>query len=206
LENGVDWSASHGSNGIDGPNSRLRIGVAQCGEVLIDIPTYSSPLGGAVSGFSNVAVSIKRQLPMPLGFDLSATAGLGLPSGSAAIAGRGYQPYIQFPWSHELGDGWAVAGMLTVSWFTDDSVRNPTIEPTISLERALGPAADGFVEFVADFDHQHPAEIVDTGAAWRFTERQQFDFHAGFGLNRSSVDHFFGIGYSIRLDHLVPVF
>jgi hypothetical protein len=34
------------------------------------------------------------------------------------------------------------------------------------------------------------------------TKVEQLDFHAGFGLNSSSPDHFFGIGYSFRLDSL----
>jgi hypothetical protein len=31
---------------------------------------------------------------------------------------------------------------------------------------------------------------------------QQLDFHLGFGLNSRTVDHYFGIGYSFRLDAL----
>jgi hypothetical protein len=57
--------------------------------------------GSQPSGFSNVAVSFKRQL-LSLGFELSATAGTGFPSGSKSISGAGYRPYIQFPWSHSI--------------------------------------------------------------------------------------------------------
>jgi hypothetical protein len=31
--------------------------------------------------------------------------------------------------------------------------QNPTFEPTLSLERAFGPSADLFVEYVGDYDH-----------------------------------------------------
>jgi hypothetical protein len=31
---------------------------------------------------------------------------------------------------------------------------------------------------------------------------QQLDFHLSFGLNSRTVDHYFGIGYSFRLDAL----
>ena len=51
-------------------------------------------------------------------------------------------------------------------------------------------------------DHQRPSQVLDTGGAWRFTRLQQIDFHAGLGLNSSSVDHYFGIGYSVRFDGL----
>jgi putative Mn2+ efflux pump MntP len=105
------------------------------------------------SGFSDVVASFKRQLPAPLSFDLSATAGLGFPSASTRVSGHGYQPYIQFPWSHEISGGWGMAGMFTVAWFPREPVRNPTFEPTISLERALGRSADMFFEYVGDHDH-----------------------------------------------------
>jgi hypothetical protein len=92
--------------------------------------------------------------------------------------------------------------MFTVTWFPNDSVRNPTFEPTLSLEREFGSHGDGFAEYVADYDHQRPSHLLDGGGSWRFSKTQELDFHAGFGLNRSTVDHYFGIGYSFRLDGL----
>ena len=81
AENGVDWTVRHGSNAVDGTNTRLRLGVAHCTEFLIDVPNYFATLNGSQpSGFSNVVVSFKRQLPVPFGFDLSATAGAGFPA------------------------------------------------------------------------------------------------------------------------------
>jgi hypothetical protein len=93
--------------------------------------------------------------------------------------------------------------MFTLTWFPSESARNPTFEPTMSMEKEFGSSADAFVEYVGDYDHQRPSQVLDTGAAWRFTKAQQLDFHAGFGLNASSVDHYFGIGYSFRLDGLL---
>lgn len=203
AENGVDWRVQHGSNLLDGTNTRLRLGIAHCTEFLIDLPTYFDSLNGSEpSGASNVVVSFKRQMPVPFGFDLSASFGLGFPSGSSRISGPGYQPYLQFPWSHRLADGWEVLGMFTVTWFPSDAARNPSLETTLSLEREFGPSADVFVEYVGDYDHRRPSQVLDGGGSWRFTKTQQLDFHVGFGLNSSSVDHYFGIGYSFRLDNL----
>jgi hypothetical protein len=203
AENGVDWAVKNGSNFLNGTNARLRLGVARCTEFLIDLPNYFLPIDGSQpSGFSDIVVSFKRQLPVPFGFGLSATAGLGFPSGPGQISGRGYEPYIQVPWSHKIGDDWEIAGMFTLTWFTSESPRSPTFEPTLSLERAFGRSVDTFVEYVGDYDHQRPSQVLDTGGAWRFTRTQQIDFHAGFGLNSGSVDHYFGIGYSVRFDRL----
>jgi hypothetical protein len=203
AENGFDMTSRHGSNSFDGSNTRLRLGMAHCTEFVMDLPNYVDSLRGSEpSGFSNIVVSFKRQLPVPFGFDLSATAGLGFPSGSSKISGKGSQPYIQFPWSHSIAEGWGVNGMFTVTWFPSMSTRNPTFEPTLSLEREFGAFADLFMEYVGDYDHQRPSQLLDGGGAWRITRRQQLDFDAGFGLNSSSTDYLFGFGYSFRLDGL----
>ena len=204
VENGVDWTVRQGSNVVSGTETRIRLGIAQCTEVLADVPTYFYSLSRpASSGFSDLVVSIKRELPVPLGFHLSATSGLGLPTGSSKISSHGYDPYIQFPWSRRISDNWSLHGMFTVTWFTSQQVNNPTFEPTLSLEREFGPTHDLFVEYVADYpNHARPSHILDAGGSWRVTRLEQIDFHAGFGLNRSSPDHFVGIGYSFRLDGL----
>ena len=203
AENGIDWTVKHASNVLDGTGTRVRLGIAHCTEFLVDVPTYFLSLNGyQPSGFSNTVVSLKRQLPVPFGFSLSATAGIGFPSGSKKVSGPGYQPYIQFPWSHSIAEGWGVEGMFTLIWFPSESARNPTFEPTLAVEREFGPSAGMFVEYVGDYDHQRPGQLLDGGGAWRFTKTKQLDFHVGFGLNGSTVDHYLGIGYSFRLDGL----
>ena len=100
-ENGVNVSARDGGQSIDGTNSRWRLGVAPCLELLVDLPTYFVDAHGlALSGFGDVAPAVKWQIsPVPGKIDLSITAGVALPTGNAAIAGRGTQPYVQMPWS-----------------------------------------------------------------------------------------------------------
>jgi hypothetical protein len=89
AENGVDWTVRQGSNVVSGTETRLLLGVARCTEVLADVPMCFYSLNGrASSGFSDLVVSIKRELPVPFGFHSS----------------HGYDPYIQFPWSRRLSD------------------------------------------------------------------------------------------------------
>lgn len=130
AENGVDWTVKHGSNVLDGTNTRLSLGIAYCTEFLIVVPTYFLSINGSQpSGFSDVVVSFKRQLIVPFDFNLSATAGLGFPSGSSKISGHGYQPYIQFPWSHEIADGWEAVGMFTLIGFQRTTSSPPCWPP-----------------------------------------------------------------------------
>jgi hypothetical protein len=169
AENGVDSTVSQGSNVISGSETRLRLGVAQCTEVLADVPTYFYSLDGrAPSGLSDLVVSIKGELPVPFGFHLSATGGLEFPTGANKVSNHGYDPYIQFPWSRRISDDWSLDGMFTVTWFTSQHTNNPTFEPTLSLERAFGPTRDLFVEYVGDYPHHaRPAQILDGGARFR---------------------------------------
>jgi hypothetical protein len=203
AENGIDWSVNGGSNLLSGSSTRLRLGIADCTEFLIDVPNYVGSINGSQpSGFTDVVVSFKRQLPIPFGIDMSALAGLGFPSGSDKVSGRGYQPYIQSPWSYEIGSGWNVGGMFTLSWFPSESSKNPTFGSTLSIVRNLGRCASASIDYGGTYDHQRPTQVLDTGWQWRLTNTQQLDFQAGFGLNSSSPDHFVGIGYSFRLDGL----
>jgi hypothetical protein len=57
--------------------------------------------------------------------------------------------------------------MFTLTWFPSESARVPTFEPTLELERDIGPSAYVFVEYVGDYDHQRPNQVLDTGGARR---------------------------------------
>jgi len=60
-EKGVDWTVQHGSNALDGSNTRLRLGLADCAEFVLDVPSYTVVFNGSQpSGFSNTVVSFKR--------------------------------------------------------------------------------------------------------------------------------------------------
>src|SRR5215471_20260589 len=76
-ENGIDASREHGADIFSGTNSRWRLGIAPCLEVLVDLPSYVTTFRGAgPSGLTDVAPAVKWQLsPVPGKFDLSITAG-----------------------------------------------------------------------------------------------------------------------------------
>jgi hypothetical protein len=205
VENGINLTRRLGSTTLDGTNSRLRLGVAPCLEVLLDVPDFAQTVQGvATSGFSDIAPAVKRQIgPLPGNIELSATLGLGLPTGPATSSGHSYQPYLQFPWSHPIADGWEITGMLTTFWYPSDPTNRETLESTLSLEREIGPHADLFVEFVGDYPSgAAPSQFLNFGGAYRVTRLQQLDFHTGFGLDQRAPNAFFGIGYSWRWDGL----
>src|SRR5947207_11122468 len=59
-ENGVNFSTRDGGRTIDGTNTRWRLGIAPCLELLLDLPTYFLNIRTpGSSGFSDVAPAIK---------------------------------------------------------------------------------------------------------------------------------------------------
>jgi hypothetical protein len=204
-ENGINSTGNGIEKTIDGTNSRLRLGVAPCFEILVDLPNYIGGLHGpADSGFTNVAPAVKWQLnSLPEAWNLSMTAGAGLPTGATRITGPGVQPYLQFPWSHELGGGWGTSGMLTTFFFPSNPLNNETTEATFVIERKVSEHVSLFAEYVGDFPSRGSnVELFNMGGEYLLTRTQQVDFHLAFGLNRNSPDYVIGVGYSWRLDNL----
>src|SRR3984893_3400043 len=179
-ENGVNISARDGGRTIDGTNTRWRLGVAPCLELLVDVPTYFANIRApGSSGFSDVAPAVKWQVrPIPGKVDLSLVSGVALPTGAADIAGRGAQPYLQMPWSWELHDGWGLAGMLTEFFRPAELTNKQITETTLSLEKQITERSDLFVEYVGDYPvNAGPILMINSGGSYRLNHTQQVDFH-----------------------------
>ena len=204
-ENGLNFSARDGGRFVDGTNTRWRLGVAPCLELLLDLPTYFANIKApGSSGFSNVAPAIKWQVsPIPGKVDVSLVFGVALPTGAAEIAGRGAQPYLQMPWSWELHDGWGLSGMLTEFFRPAELTTRHITETTFVIEKKITDKASLFVEYVGDYpENAGPSQLFNSGGVYRLSPTQQVDFHVAFGLNRNAPSYIVGVGYSFRFDGL----
>ncbi|WP_407155717.1 transporter [Bradyrhizobium sp. STM 3557] len=204
-ENGVNLTARDGGRTIDGTNTRWRLGVAPCLELLIDLPSYVGSLRApATPGFTDVAPAVKWQVsPFPGKFDLSIVVGAALPTGAVDIAGRGTQPYVQLPWSYELQGGWGVSGMLTEFFRPEESTARHVTEATFVLEKKLNEKFSVFTEYVGDYAQSAgPTQLINSGGLYHLSPKDQVDFHVAFGLNRNSPSYIVGVGYSFRIDDL----
>jgi hypothetical protein len=205
IENGVNVSAHNGGQTIDGTNTRWRAGIAPCLELLMDLPTYFANIRApGSSGFSNAAPAVKWQIsPIPGKVDLSLVFGVGLPTGTVDIAGRGAQPYLQMPWSWELHDGWGLSGMLTEFFRPAELTTKRVTETTFVIEKNVTARASLFVEYVGDYPvNAGPSQLLNSGGSYQLSPTQQVDFHIAFGLNHNAPSYIAGIGYSFRLDGL----
>jgi hypothetical protein len=204
-ENGVNFSARDGGRSLDGTNSRWRLGVAPCLELLVDIPSYVYNVRApGSSGFTDVAPAIKWQVsPIPGKVDLSLVVGVALSTGAAEIAGRGAQPYVQLPWSWELHDGWGISGQFTEFFRPSDLTSTRITETTFVVEKKLTDKFSLFTEYVGDYpDGAIPSQFWNSGGLYRLDRTHQVDFHVAFGLNHNSPNYIVGVGYSFRLDGL----
>jgi len=203
-ENGLNVSARDGGHSIDGTNSRWRLGIAPCLEVLVDLPTYFANVRGhGNSGFTDLSPAIKWQIsPLPGKIDLSMVTGVALPTGTEAIAGRGAQPYLQFPWSWELHDGWGLSGMFTQFFRPYDPTRSIT-ETTFVIEKKLTEKFSVFTEYVGDYPQgESPSQLWNSGGIYHLDKLHQVDFHVAVGLNHNAPSYIIGVGYSFRIDGL----
>jgi len=123
-----------------------------------------------------------------------------LPTGAAEIAGRGAQPYLQFPWSWELRGGWGLSGMFTEFIRPSDPTKLIT-ETTFAIERKVTERAALFVEYVGDYPvNGSPTQLLNSGGLYRLSPNQQVDFHVALGLNHNAPSYIIGLGYSVRFD------
>jgi hypothetical protein len=204
-ENGVNVGSRDGGQTIDGTNTRLRLGVAPCLELLVDLPNDVANIhGSGSSGLSDLSPAIKWQVsPLPGTIGLSLVAGVALPTGATDIAGRGAQPYLQLPWSVGLHDGWSLSGMLTEFFRPSDPATKGISEVTFVLEKELTERVSVFAEYVGDYpENGGSSQLFNSGGVLRLTRTQQLDFHFALGLNHNAPSYVVGLGYSVRFDGL----
>jgi hypothetical protein len=205
FENGLSITRAQGVTTDDLPETRARLGLGACNELLMDLPDYTrADTRNGVSGFSDVGPAFKHQLQgLPEGWTLSGIAGTLLNTGDTRIAGRGPMPYLQLPWSRDLGRGWSINGMFDETWHRHDSDENRSSQTSLYLDKSVSDATDVFVEYVNDYQRGASVENrVGMGGSYRYTPTQQIDLKIETGLNAASPNWYITAGYSFRFDRL----
>jgi hypothetical protein len=94
------------------------------------------------------------------------------------------QPYVQFPWSWDLGAGCGISGMFTNFIVPAAPTNKLYTETAFVLEREVAERAFLFIEYVGDYHvHGGPSDLFNSGGGFRITPTQQIDFQIGVGLN-----------------------
>ena len=202
AENGILATDTSGNDILDFPETNLRYGLLRKTELRFLVPDYYQNVSGtaAPSGFGDLALGVKQQIGPLHGFDLSAIFFLSFPGGANGISSHGYDPGLQFPWSHKLSDNWTAAGQAAFYWPTQGPTRNFTGETTFLLDRQLTKPWDAFVEYAGDFPERGGTrQLLHFGTSYKLTSHQQLDFHFAVGLSDSAPRGYVGVGYSFLL-------
>jgi len=202
FENGVGAMHAQGSTTYDLPETRVRFGAFSCTEFLADLPDYTH--GKGFAGATDLSPAVKHQFQgLPDGLTIWTTVGVALPTGDKTLSGRGPAPYIQLPATYDLGSGFTLNGMYSVTFHPRDAGDEPINQTSIYLDRALTDTTDMFVEYMNVYQPGTATQnMVDFGGSWRYAALRQIDFRLGFGANRAAPDWYFTLGYSFRFDHI----
>jgi hypothetical protein len=127
-ENGINISRQNGADIFDGTNSRWRLGIAPCLEVLVDVPNYVGTFRGlGPSGFGDLTPAVKWQVSPILGkFDISVTAGAACPRARPLSRVQVCNPTCNFLGQSNL----VVAGRSTAWRRTSFMPSSPTVKFT----------------------------------------------------------------------------
>jgi len=202
FENGAGALHAQGSTTYDLPETRVRFGAFSCTEFLADLPDYTH--GKGFAGTTDLSPAVKHQFQdLPEGLTVWTTVGVALPTGDKRLSGRGPAPYIQLPATYDLGSGWTVNGMYSVTFHPRDAGNEPVNQTSLYLDRGMTETTDMFVEYMNVYQPGAATQnMVDFGGSWRYSALRQLDFKMGFGVNRAAPDWYFTIGYSFRFDHI----
>jgi Putative MetA-pathway of phenol degradation len=201
FENGFTETSARSQQILDFPATLVRFGLTSQTELRLGVPDYFQNFhSGAPSGWGDLSIGLKQQLVATSGgFDASLVAALSFPTGSNSFSSHGYDPQLLVPWSNPVSKNWTAAGMLGVLWPTENGRHNTTGQFTFLVDRQLTNPWDAFVEYGGQYPQRGgPQHLIHFGTSFKVTPRQQLDFHAGFGLSAAAVDHFVGVGYSVR--------
>jgi outer membrane putative beta-barrel porin/alpha-amylase len=203
FENGFAETGEASQHGLDLPETWMRLGIPAKGEIRFAFPEYFSntdTANGFASGASDIVLGYKQQIGPTHGFDVSIIPSLSFPTGSSKISSHGYDPFVQVPWSRSLSKNWTAAGMFALMDPTQPRGRNVTGQGTLYFDRQLTALIDAWAEYSGAFPQRGgPTNILNLGACYKPTPRQQIDFHWTYGLSAAAPDYSVGLGYSVRI-------
>ena len=193
LEAGVSSEWSDGTTSTSGPEVLLRWAPLRRMELRLEVPDYSSAVGG---GFGDAAAGAKVQIGPVGGFGLAAIGMVTVPIGDSSHSADGLDPSLVITAAHDLlaGVGMGLQGGAT--WVSAED--NVDLALTLVAGADLTDRIGSFVELAADDLAGDPALVLHHGYTLALSTDAQVDVHAGVGLAGTAPDAFVGFGFAIR--------
>ena len=165
-ENGVNFSARDGGRFVDGTNTRWRLGIVPCFELLVDTPTHFANIGGAGgSGFSDVAPALNGRSIR------SREKSISLRSSGRGVADRVNRhsrprraAVFAIPVVLGIAQRMGIERMFTEFIRPSDPASKLITETTFVVEKKVTERTSLFVEYVGDYPNNgSPSQLLNSG-------------------------------------------
>ncbi|WP_295860535.1 transporter [uncultured Xanthomonas sp.] len=206
VETSVAWERDGDVDGYATP-TLFRYGIGPTWELRLETDgwqTIDVPVGGDVSGFSDISLGLKHHLAGEIGgASLAWLLHVDLPSGARNVRGSGARPSFRLVAEWELSDSVSLGMMPGVIRDEGDGGHRYTAGIFgVVLGKAWNDRTRSFVELalpqIAHADDGGTVALLDIGSAWLLTQDVQLDVVYSRGLNDRSPDHALGAGLSFR--------
>jgi hypothetical protein len=200
IETGLTHSWTDRGSETQAPETLLRLGWGPRWELRLGLPSFYLRSQGEANGgsWSDLYLGAKTQLlDLPGGLQVAWIAGIlsGMePQDGDAMR---HAADIKLTWSKDVGDGCAVAGMITVEAPIGPGPPRPVWQHTLAFSLPLTAKASAILEHSFEaLNGARPVHVVHLGFTLRPTRRTQWDLHVGTSLSGPARGAFVGLGYS----------
>lgn len=184
----------------------LRLGLVEGAELRLGLNSYrvEAGEGSDPTGMEDASVGTKVVLHHRASGALPRIAILAdatLPTGSEEFGSGSVQPGGILALAWDLSPGVGLGVNAGYRYAEDGRGRFDEIRTSAALGVALSESVGAFAEYFADHrpGGARPSEVsADGGVTVRLTPDLQLDARAGFGLDSTAPDYFFGAGLAVR--------
>ena len=166
--------------------------------------------GGGVSetnwGADDLSLGFKIALTEQQGYlpETGVILQMSVPTGGDAFTSDEVLPGINYLYTWDLNEKWALAGSTGINGNVDDETSDLCSEfnQSLSLGRSwtdkLGSYTEWYVLAPAGADTNRPQNYFNAGITYLISDNIQWDIRAGVGLNEAADNFFAGSGLSLR--------
>ncbi len=129
---------------------------------------------------------------------------MSVPTGGDAFTSDEVLPGVNYLFTWDLNEEWALAGSTGINGAVDDETSDTCSEfnQSLSLGRSwnekVGSYTEWFVLAPVDADTNRPQNYFNAGLTYLINNDVQWDIRAGVGLNEAADNFFVGTGLSLR--------
>ena len=209
LEGGVTYSRTSDEKGYTLGEFLLRVNTGPRTELRVGVNSYAlvrSP-GGNAYGWEDPTLGMKVKLadgderPGLRRPDIGLILQTTLPVGAPAYREETLQPEAKLCLAWDLCERVQMSSNLNYAWVSEESERFGQFSGTLSFAYALSDRVGSYLEYFGFFPGEEAGgnrSYVNGGFTYLVTDDFQLDARAGFGMNPTRPDGFFGVGASRR--------